>query len=106
MFLQHLIDSGLLHAFAQPCLIGSQHSLVHASEQASGWQSPYHADGLQRALEVVLNGGRQVDGVVCNGLPLVADAAHLYATRDVQLRLPTTGPFSYGNGANIFLTTV
>lgn len=45
--------------------------------RATEARGAYHAKGLQGPLQVQLNGAGQVDGMVCNGLPLVAHTAHL-----------------------------
>ncbi len=48
-----------------------------------GAGATHHTKALHGALEILLNGGSQLGGMVCNGLPLKADIAHLQAARGV-----------------------
>ena len=45
--------------------------------RATEARGAHHAKGLQGPLQVQLNGAGQINGMVCDGLPLVAHTAHL-----------------------------
>ena len=48
-----------------------------------GASATHHTQALHGALEVLLNGGSQLRGMVCNGLPLKADISYLQAAREI-----------------------